>query len=31
VVMVDRPGDGEYYGGVVAAPVFSRVMEGACA
>ncbi len=29
VVMVDRPGDGEYYGGVVAAPVFSRVMEGA--
>ncbi len=29
VVMVDRPDDGEYYGGVVAAPVFSRVMEGA--
>ncbi|MGM0594727.1 MAG: peptidoglycan D,D-transpeptidase FtsI family protein [Pseudomonadota bacterium] len=29
VVMVDQPDDGEYYGGVVAAPVFSRVMEGA--
>ncbi len=29
VVVVDRPDDGEYYGGVVAAPVFSRVMEGA--
>ncbi|MDH5784684.1 MAG: penicillin-binding transpeptidase domain-containing protein [Chromatiales bacterium] len=29
VVMVDRPESGEYYGGVVAAPVFSRVMEGA--
>jgi cell division protein FtsI (penicillin-binding protein 3) len=29
VVMVDRPDGGEYYGGVVAAPVFSRVMEGA--
>ncbi|MEN8169464.1 MAG: penicillin-binding transpeptidase domain-containing protein [Pseudomonadota bacterium] len=29
VVMVDRPDDGEYYGGVVAAPVFSRVMQGA--
>jgi cell division protein FtsI (penicillin-binding protein 3) len=29
VVMVDRPDDGDYYGGVVAAPVFSRVMEGA--
>ncbi len=29
VVMVDRPDSGEYYGGVVAAPVFSRVMEGA--
>lgn len=29
VVMVDRPEAGEYYGGVVAAPVFSRVMEGA--
>lgn len=29
VVMVDRPDDGNYYGGVVAAPVFSRVMEGA--
>ena len=29
VVMVDSPDDGDYYGGVVAAPVFSRVMEGA--
>jgi cell division protein FtsI (penicillin-binding protein 3) len=29
VVMVDHPDDGDYYGGVVAAPVFSRVMEGA--
>ncbi len=29
VVMVDRPDSGDYYGGVVAAPVFSRVMEGA--
>ena len=29
VVMVDRPDDGDYYGGVVAAPVFARVMEGA--
>lgn len=29
VVMVDRPDDGEYYGGLVAAPVFSHVMEGA--
>ena len=29
VVVVDRPDDGEYYGGVIAAPVFSRVMEGA--
>jgi cell division protein FtsI (penicillin-binding protein 3) len=29
VVMVDRPDDGEYYGGLIAAPVFSRVMQGA--
>ncbi|MCW9088863.1 MAG: penicillin-binding transpeptidase domain-containing protein [Gammaproteobacteria bacterium] len=29
VVVVHRPDDGEYYGGVVAAPVFARVMEGA--
>lgn len=29
VVMVDEPSAGEYYGGAVAAPVFSRVMEGA--
>ena len=29
VVMVDEPSAGEYYGGTVAAPVFSSVMEGA--
>ena len=29
VVMIDEPGMGEYFGGVVAAPVFSRVMQGA--
>lgn len=29
VVMIDEPSAGEYYGGVVAAPVFSGVMEGA--
>ncbi|MFO1417530.1 MAG: penicillin-binding transpeptidase domain-containing protein [Methylotetracoccus sp.] len=29
VVMVDEPSAGEYYGGAVAAPVFSTVMEGA--
>jgi len=29
VVMVDTPDDGEYYGGLIAAPVFARVMEGA--
>lgn len=29
VVVVDTPNDGEYYGGVIAAPVFARVMEGA--
>jgi len=27
VVMIDEPSAGEYYGGVVAAPVFSKVME----
>ncbi|WP_328591515.1 peptidoglycan D,D-transpeptidase FtsI family protein [Methylotetracoccus oryzae] len=29
VVMIDEPSAGEYYGGTVAAPVFSSVMEGA--
>lgn len=29
VVVVDTPDDGDYYGGVIAAPVFGRVMEGA--
>ena len=29
VVVIDEPGDGEYYGGRVAAPVFARVMTGA--
>lgn len=29
VVMIDEPGSGEYYGGEVAAPVFSRVVAGA--
>jgi cell division protein FtsI (penicillin-binding protein 3) len=29
VVLIDEPGGGDHYGGVVAAPVFSRVMEGA--
>lgn len=29
VVLVDEPRSGDHYGGVVAAPVFSRVMEGA--
>lgn len=29
VVMIDEPSAGQYYGGVVAAPVFSSVMEGA--
>ena len=29
VVMVDEPGAGKYYGGQVAAPVFSRVVAGA--
>lgn len=29
VVMVDNPKSGDYYGGLVAGPVFSRVMSGA--
>lgn len=29
VVMIDEPRGGAYYGGVVAAPVFAKVMEGA--
>lgn len=29
VVLIDEPSAGEYYGGAVAAPVFSSVMEGA--
>jgi cell division protein FtsI (penicillin-binding protein 3) len=29
VVMVDEPSNGKYYGGQVAAPVFSRVLSGA--
>ncbi len=29
VVLVDSPDSGEYYGGMIAAPVFARVMEGA--
>jgi cell division protein FtsI (penicillin-binding protein 3) len=29
VVMVDEPSNGKYYGGLVAAPVFSKVMSGA--
>jgi cell division protein FtsI (penicillin-binding protein 3) len=29
VIMVDEPGGGDYYGGLVAAPVFSKVMGGA--
>lgn len=28
-VMIDEPSAGEYYGGIVAAPVFARVVEGA--
>ena len=28
-VMIDEPSDGQYYGGAVAAPVFSSVMSGA--
>jgi cell division protein FtsI (penicillin-binding protein 3) len=29
VVMIDEPTAGDYYGGVVAAPVFSKVMQEA--
>ena len=29
VVVIDEPSKGGYYGGVVSAPVFSRVMAGA--
>ncbi len=29
VVVIDEPGNGEYFGGLVAAPVFSEVMAGA--
>jgi cell division protein FtsI (penicillin-binding protein 3) len=29
VVMIDEPSAGQYYGGLVSAPVFSRVMAGA--
>jgi cell division protein FtsI (penicillin-binding protein 3) len=29
VVMIDEPKSGDYYGGLVAAPIFSRVMSGA--
>ena len=29
VVMIDEPKNGEYFGGLVAAPVFSQVMSGA--
>jgi len=28
-VMVDEPGNGDYYGGLVAGPVFARIMAGA--
>ena len=28
VVMIDEPSAGQYYGGLVAAPVFSKVMAG---
>jgi cell division protein FtsI (penicillin-binding protein 3) len=27
--MIDEPSAGQYYGGAVAAPVFSQVMQGA--
>jgi cell division protein FtsI (penicillin-binding protein 3) len=27
-VMIDEPGAGEYYGGMVAAPVFAQIMQG---
>ena len=29
VVMIDEPSAGQYYGGLVSAPVVSRVMAGA--
>ena len=29
VVMIDEPRNGEYFGGLVAAPVFSQVMSSA--
>jgi cell division protein FtsI (penicillin-binding protein 3) len=29
VVMIDEPSAGQYYGGLVSAPVFSKVMAGA--
>jgi cell division protein FtsI (penicillin-binding protein 3) len=29
VVMINDPGNDEYYGGRIAAPVFSRIMAGA--
>jgi cell division protein FtsI (penicillin-binding protein 3) len=29
VVTINEPHSGEYYGGIVAAPVFSKVMAGA--
>ncbi len=29
VVMIDEPRKGEYFGGLVAAPVFAQVMSGA--
>ena len=29
LVLIDEPTTGGFYGGVVAAPVFSRVMQGA--
>jgi cell division protein FtsI (penicillin-binding protein 3) len=28
-VVIDEPGDGRYYGGEVAAPVFRQIMAGA--
>ena len=29
VTVIDQPDSGDYYGGVVAAPLFSKVMSGA--
>ncbi len=29
LVMIDEPGNGDYYGGAVSAPIFGRVMAGA--